>query len=92
MVSLEVLYNAFATPRIRKRWLPDTLSVRKKTPQKSIRMIWGDGTAVNAYFTAKTASKSHVAVQHQKLATKAEATKLKAYWGERLNALAAILK
>lgn len=35
---------------------------------------------------------SHVAVQHQKLATKAEATKLKAYWGERLNALAAILK
>ncbi len=58
----------------------------------SIRMTWGDATAVNVYFTAKALSKSHVAVQHQKLATKAEATKLKAYWDERLNALAAFLK
>jgi len=41
---------------------------------------------------AKGASKSQVALEHRKLASKAEADRMRAFWTERLNALAAMLK
>jgi len=49
--------------------------VRKKTPQKSIRMYLGGWNGGERLFHGQN-----------------EATKLKACWGKRLNALAAILK
>jgi uncharacterized protein YndB with AHSA1/START domain len=86
------LYEAFATPRARKRWLSGVeLTVRKGTPDRSLRITWGDGTPVQLSFTAKGDAKSQVAIQHGKLADKASAARMKAFWAERLDALAEIL-
>jgi hypothetical protein len=91
-VSLTKLYRAFSIARTRNRWLPGVKPVvRKAAPEKSLRFVWEDGSAVHVYFTAKGTSKAQVAVQHTKLPTKAAATKMKEYWGERLGALADIL-
>ena len=61
--------------------------MRKATPEKSMRITWEDGTSVEVYFAAKGEKKSQVAIQHRKLAGKADVAKAKAYWGERLAAL-----
>ncbi len=92
-VPIETLYRAFSEKRRRLRWLDnDALEIRTSTRNKSMRMSWGDGTQVNAYFTAKGDSKSQVAVQHSKLASKSAADETRAQWGERLGALAELLK
>jgi hypothetical protein len=86
------LYRAFADGRRRKRWLGDVaLRVRKATPEKSLRITWPDGTDVQVNVVAKTRAKSQVTVQHSRLASKSDAKKIKAYWGERLDALAEAL-
>jgi hypothetical protein len=91
-VPLRKLYAAFSTPRARARWLGDvTLTVRTATPQKRMRLRWGDNTAVDIGFTARGEGKSQVAVEHSKLPTKLEAERLKTFWGERLKALAAVV-
>jgi hypothetical protein len=91
-VSIGKLYRAFSVARTRSRWLPGVkLSVRKAAVDKSIRFTWKDGSPVEAYFTAKADDKAQVAVQHRMLATKSDASKMKAYWGDRLAALAEIL-
>ena len=91
-VPIARLYRAFSVARTRRRWLPDVqLTVRKATPDKSMRITWEDGTSVELYFTAKGDRKSQVAIQHRKLASKAQAEHMKRFWGERLAALAEIL-
>jgi hypothetical protein len=86
------LYKAFTDARTRRRWLPGVkLTLRKATPHKYAHITWPDGTNVDVGFSAKGAGKSQVAVQHAKLATRAEAERLKEYWAERLAALAAML-
>ena len=87
-VPLAALYAAWADARKRVRWLPGVkLSVRKATPERSMRITWDDGSSVELWFTSKGASKSTVQLQHTKLASKDDATQRKAYWGERLDAL-----
>lgn len=91
-VPVAKLFDAFASPARRKRWLPDAkLTVRKATAPKSMRITWEDGSSVELWFTSKGESKSSVAVQHTKLASKHDAVQMKAYWGERLDALGASL-
>ncbi len=87
-VDVSTLYEMFHDARRRKRWLPEGIAkIRTATKDKSIRADWHDGTQVHLYFTAKGAGKSSVAVQHVKLASKADVAKAKAAWGERLDAL-----
>ena len=57
----------------------------------SMRLTWPDGTSVELYFIVKGPAKSQVAVQHVKLADKASADRMKAFWAERLGALEAII-
>lgn len=91
-VSVAKLYRAFSVTRTRTRWLGDVgLTVRKASREKSMRITWEDGTWVNIYFTAKGDSKAHVAIQHQKLAGKAEVERAKEFWSERLAALSELL-
>ena len=91
-VPLTALYAAWADTKKRARWLPGLkLSVRKATPERSMRITWDDGTSVELSFTSKGAAKSAVQVQHTKLASKEDATRLKAYWGEKLDALGGYL-
>lgn len=90
-VGMTRLYNAFATPRGRAPWLAGvTLTVRTATRNRSMRITWEDGTSVEVWFISKGRSKSVVAVGHRKLDSKAAAEKMKRYWGERLDALAAV--
>jgi hypothetical protein len=91
-VPLARLWTACATERARGRWLAGAkLTVRKATPRKSLRLRCADGTAVQLYFAAKGETKSQLAVQHAKLASKAHAAQAKEQWSERLAALAAVL-
>jgi hypothetical protein len=81
-VPLKKLFAAFSKQEF---------NVRSSTPNKRMRLAWDDGTTVEVLFLSK-GRKSAVAVTHQKLPDKAAAEKMKAWWGERLNALAAALQ
>jgi hypothetical protein len=86
------VYRAFRDTRSRRRWLGDVkLTVRTAVPNKSMRVTWPDGTSVEWYFVPKGAAKSQVAVQHVKLADREAAERMKAWWGDRLNALERML-
>lgn len=92
-VPLAKLYAAFSNARIRAKWLTGIkLTVRGATPNKSMRLRWDDGSPVAIGFFAKGVSKSQVALEHRKLASKADADRVRAFWTERLNALAGMLK
>ena len=91
-VPLPRLYGAFADSRTRVRWLPGAaLRVRTASRDKSMRITWGEGGSLEARFTSKGAGKSHVAIDHGKLADQATATRIKQFWSERLDALGALL-
>jgi hypothetical protein len=92
-VAVEKLFDAFSKPRFRTRWLAGAkMTVRKETRPKSMRITWADDTSVELWFLAKGGAKSTVAVQHTKLASKADADRMKEYWSERLEALGEVLR
>ena len=91
-VGIEELYRAFSDARTRARWLPDVeLTIRKATPEKSMRITWPDGSPVEIYFTSKGEAKSQVAIQHRKLSSKTEVARVKEYWSGRLAELGGLL-
>jgi hypothetical protein len=92
-VPLAKLYLAFSNARRRAKWLPGVkLTVRGATPNKSIRLRWEDGSPIDVGFYARGEAKSQVAIDHRKLPTKADADRVRAFWSERLDALAAMMK
>jgi hypothetical protein len=91
-VPLVRLYRAFHDARTRARWLPGVrLTVRAAKRGKSMRITWPDRTSVAVGFTRKGPVKSAVAVEHEKLADRAAASRVKQYWAERLDDLQALL-
>jgi hypothetical protein len=90
-VSLERLYDAFASARIRRKWLDAGVKVRSATPQKRMRIDWPDGTTVQIGFTAKSEAKSMVAIQHEKLPDRAAADAMKKAWSESFDRLGELL-
>jgi uncharacterized protein YndB with AHSA1/START domain len=91
-VPLARLYQAFHNARTRARWLPSVdLKVRTATRHKSMRITWPDRTSVVFDFAGKGPRKSLVALAHAKLPDQASATRMKAYWAERLSALEGML-
>ena len=91
-VPLGRLYRAWVDGKTRARWLPRiTLTVRTATRNKAMRITWPDQTSVQVGFIGKGTRKSQVAVQHGKLADRAAATKMKAIWEKRLQALGEVL-
>ena len=79
-VSLSRVYRAFSQARMRARWLPGVhLTVRSATPNEYLRIVWEDGTSVNAGFTSKARSRAQVAVEHGRLASKDAAERMKRY-------------
>jgi hypothetical protein len=91
-VPLVRLYRAFHDARTRARWLPGVdLTVRTATRGKSMRITWPDRTSVAVGFASRGTGKSQVAVQHEKLADRAAAARMKLYWGERFDALGDVL-
>jgi hypothetical protein len=88
-VPVDRLFAAFADEDRRGRWLPGAeLRERTSQPGRSARYDWQDGsTRVNVYFAEKGPARSHVAVQHVRLASADAAEEAKAFWRERLAAL-----
>jgi uncharacterized protein YndB with AHSA1/START domain len=86
------LYRAWHDAPTRARWLPGVdLTVRTATRGKSMRITWPDRTSVAVDFAGRGQGKSQVAVQHGKLANRAAAARMKAYWADRLDALEELL-
>jgi uncharacterized protein YndB with AHSA1/START domain len=83
------IFKAWTDAKVRSRWLPKSaVTVHKSTPPKSLRVTWIDGArsiGVNLY--PKGVRKTLVALQHGKLESAAQAKKMKAFWGVRLEAL-----
>jgi hypothetical protein len=90
-IPLTRLYQAFSQKRIRDRWLPGVpFEIRSATRGKYLRLNWPDGTSVEVGFLSKGRGKAQVAVQHTRLPDQATALRMKAFWGERLEALASL--
>lgn len=74
------------------RWLDgNKLRMSKATKHKVMRMRWSDDTPVEATFLAKGPSKSQVHLQHRKLPSRAEADRMRAFWGACLARIGALL-
>ena len=92
-VPVEALYETFSTARRRRLWLGDEApGVTTARRCKSLRMVWSDGTKLQAHFWRKGAAKSQVQLQHGEFATKAAADRLRQFWTERLAELARLLR
>jgi uncharacterized protein YndB with AHSA1/START domain len=95
-VSLARLYAAWADEAARANWLGRrSLTVRRATPRKSMRLAWGKGpkeSSVSVNFYAKGTGKSQVAVEHSKLPGAAEAEKSKEFWRKALEKLKRVLE
>jgi hypothetical protein len=93
-VPVERLYEAFADPALRERWLPgETFEVRVAHPGRSIRANWDDGsTLLVVGFTARGESKSQVSLVHQRIPDAETAAKLKPWWRDRVAALKQLLE
>jgi hypothetical protein len=87
--SVGTIFKSFKQPKQRSAWLPGiTAVVRTSVPNKSLRLTWEDGTSVEVYLVAKGRSRAQVAIQHTKLPDRDAANRMKAFWAERLEALA----
>ena len=93
-VPVDVLFDAFVNPRSRRKWLAGgTMSLRTSQPANTARFNWADGsTRVMASFVEKGASKSTVAVAHERLPDADEAETTKIAWRERLSDLKTFLE
>ena len=91
-VSVGALFAAFADDETRAQWLTDVEpEVRHTAKNKSVRMRWPDGSAVDVGFLIKGPAKSQVAIGHRKLASQADAARAKAFWSEKLDSLGTLL-
>jgi hypothetical protein len=90
-VPVEKLFDAFASTRKRRRWLPAKVTVRGATPHKYMRLTWEDGKPVQVGFLSKGPAKSSVAVTHQKLPDRSAADAAKKAWTEHFDRLGQVL-
>lgn len=93
-VGVARLFEAWSDPSVRRVWLADPdFTVRKSTPDRSIRITWVDDlTDVDVYFWPKGGDKTQVSVQHKKLADPRAAERAKAYWSRQLDQLAGLFR
>lgn len=87
-VPIARLYESWSAPRARAVWLGTaSLTIRRATANKSIRITWPEGQDVEVMFYAKSPVKSQVTVQHNKLTSAADVKKMKSFWAAKLDAL-----
>lgn len=91
-LSAEELYPWLADEDRRRQWLADPHEVRGTNPPRSVRLDWPDGTRVQLYVDGKGESKAQLSVQHTHLPDRAALEARKAYWGEQLDGLKALLQ
>ena len=85
---IQAVYRAVFEGAERQRWLPDlALDITTATTDRSIRARLEDGTRLDVYFTAKPNDRCSVQFQHRKLPDREQADAMRAFWGDRLDAL-----
>ncbi|MBI1827080.1 MAG: hypothetical protein HY287_14380 [Planctomycetes bacterium] len=87
------LFKAWKDKKAREQWLGvATLTIRKSTVNRSIRITWGDGpTDVIVMFYPKGTGKAQVTVEHNKLTSAKEGERMKRFWGAALTRLEKVL-
>lgn len=86
-------FKAWTDEKIRQKWLSTKLTIRKATPNKSLRITWEDGkTSVAAAFLSKDSGKCQVVAQHMKLPNAKAAAKMKKFWANALDALKELIE
>lgn len=89
-VPVRIAWQAVHSDEERDVWLPDLpLEITTANPDRSIRARLDDGTRLDVYFTAKGDDRCSIQMQHRKLADREQADAMRAFWGERLDALQA---
>lgn len=79
------LFEAFAVPRLRLRWLPDfQVWIRTATPPKTWRADLDATTRVAVGFAAKGDHRAQVALLHEKLAAPEDVERYRGFWRVRL--------
>lgn len=91
-VAVGAIFRAWNDTRTRRKWLPDSIEIRKATKDKSMRVTWANGTHVDANFIAKGPKKAQITIQHRKLKSQKDVAKMRAYWGKRLDDLKSLLE
>ena len=88
------MFKSWKEARTRGRWLRNgSLTISKATPNKSLRIAWGDGkTRVDVELYPKGEGKTQVSVQHSKLASAAAAAKQNAYSRQALERLTDVVE
>jgi hypothetical protein len=86
------VFKAFKQPKLRTAWLPNKVAIRAAVPNKSLRLTWEDGTSVEVYLVSKARSKTQVAIEHTKISSREASDRMKAFWSDRLDDLAARLE
>ncbi len=88
-----MLYAAWTDEGLRKKWLPQKITITKSTENKSVRVLWSDNsTRLSVDLYPKGDSKSQMVVQHLKIPDSDMAAQMKEYWAERLNTLKGLLE
>ncbi len=93
-VPVERLFDAFAEPHLRERWLPGVpLRPRTATRPRSARFDLGDGgERLHVVVEPAGDGRSRVALQHVRLPGAEQADEARTSWRERLTALKAGLE
>jgi hypothetical protein len=91
---LERLVEACVDPALRARWMPDiAFDVTTLKPSRSLRGKLADGhQRLSVTFAEISATKSQVAVEHERLPDARAAQRARAFWRERLSVLKALLE
>lgn len=89
--SAAAVFAAWRAPAMRRVWLGEPLEVRTATPNRTLRITWGDGTSVDVALWRKERNRTQVAVQHSRLLDAEAASKMKSFWFERLVELERVL-
>src|SRR6185503_16409783 len=91
--SVAKAYKSWTDEKIRKKWLPADLTIRKATTNKTLRITWEDGqTSVAAAFLSKGSGKCQVVAQHSKLPDGKAAARMKTFWGKVLDELKGLVE
>ncbi len=86
-------FKCWTDDKTRKQWLPANLTIRKATPNKSLRISWEAGdTSLAVAFYPKGAGKCQVVAQHSKIPEAKAAAKMKAFWAQALDRLKEVLE
>ena len=91
--TASTIHAALDDPKLRRRILARRVTFSTNRPGKVVRFAWGrDGGRVVIALAPKPGGRCQVAVQHEKMATRAEVAKMKVHWLCALTRLTRLLE